>query len=146
MATEEQIEALLKQFKKAPPSECFHGFDISSAGVRAILKLLNETDSKVTAGKISECMNVSTARVAVLLKKMVAKGLIEKENDSTDGRVVVVKLSKHGKQVADDLKAELYGHISEMIDKVGMDKMLEFAAISNEIHSVMKQSHQNIHI
>ena len=146
MATNEQIEILLEQLKKAPPSECFQKFDMNTAGIRAILKLLNETDNKVTAGKISEYMNVSTARVAVLLKKMVAKGLIEKENDSSDGRIVVVKLSEYGKQAADEFKENLYTHIGELIDKVGMEKMLEFAAISNEIHAAMRASHPKLDI
>lgn len=144
MATKEQIETLLEQLKKAPPSEHFQNIDKNSAGIRAILVYLDETEDKITPGKISEHMKVSTARVAVLLKKMVAKGFIEKENDSTDGRIVVVKLSEHGKQTAVKLKDNLYSHIGEMIDRVGMERMLEFAAISNEIHSVMKKPDINL--
>lgn len=146
MATTEQIEALMEQLKKAPPAECFQKFDMSTAGIRAILKILNETDRKVTAGDLSEHMKVSTARIAVLLKKMEAKGLIEKEHDSADGRVVVVRLSKQGKALADQFKANLYAHIGEMIDKIGMDRMLEFAAVSNEIQSLMKTSHAKLDI
>lgn len=146
MATAEQIEALMEQLKKAPPAECFQNFDMSTAGIRAILKILNETDTKVTAGDLSEYMKVSTARIAVLLKKMEAKGFIEKEHDSADGRVVVVRLSNKGKELADKFKANLYAHIGEMIDKIGMDRMLEFAAVSNEIQSLMKKSHPKIDI
>ena len=144
MAAKEQIEALLEQLEKAPPSEHFQHIDKNTAGIRAILKYLSETDETVTAGKISEHMKVSTARVAVLLKKMAAKDLIEKERDPADGRIVVVKLSEHGKQTAEMLRENLYRHIGEMIDRVGMDRMLEFAAISNEIHSVMKETEINI--
>ena len=146
MATTEQVEALMEQLKKAPPAECFQNFDMSTAGIRAILKILNETAGKVTAGDLSEQMKVSTARIAVLLKKMEAKGLIEKEHDSADGRVVVVKLTESGRQIADKFKANLYAHIEEMIDKIGMDRMLEFAAVSNEIQSLMKRSHPKFDI
>lgn len=140
MATQEQIETLLEQLQKAPPSEHFQNIDKNTAGIRAILKYLSETDDKVTAGKISEHMKVSTARVAVLLKKMVAKDLIEKETDSADGRIVVVKLSERGMEAAQKLRENIYKNIGEMIDRVGMERMLEFAAISNEIHSVMKKT------
>ncbi len=139
MATTEQIETLLEQLNKAPPSEHFQNIDKNTVGIRAILKYLSETDEKVTAGKISEHMKVSTARVAVLLKKMTAKDLIEKEQDPADGRIVIVKLSEYGKQTAEVLRENIYKHISEMIDRVGMERMLEFAEISNEIHSVMKE-------
>ncbi len=146
MATNEEIETLLQKLKKAPPSECFQNFDMNTVGIRAILKMLSETDEKVTAGKISEKMNVSTARVAVLLKKMVAKGLIEKENDEADGRVVLVKLSESGKQAANDLKKDMYTKIGNVIDKIGMERMLEFAAISKEIHSVISASNKEFDI
>lgn len=144
MATKEQIETLLEQLKKAPPSEHFQNIDRNVAGMRAILEYLSQTDEKVTAGKISEHMRVSTARVTVLLKKMVAKGLIEKENDPLDARVVVVKLSEQGKRAADKVREAILGQIGAMIDKVGIERMLEFAAISNEIHSVMKTTNIDI--
>ncbi len=144
MATQGQIEALLEQLKKAPPAECFQNFDMSTAGIRAILKFLSETDEKVTAGKISEHMNVSTARVAVLLKKMAAKGLIEKGNDSADGRVVIVKLSELGWQTAHKLTADLYAHLGELIDKIGFERMLELAEISQEIRSVVTKPNMEI--
>ncbi len=146
MATTEQIEVLMEQLKKAPPAECFQKFDMSTAGIRAILKILNETEGKVTAGDLSEYMKVSTARIAVLLKKMDAKGLIEKEHDLADGRVVVVKLSNQGRELADKFKENLYAHIGEMIDKIGMDRMLEFAAVSNEIQSLIKSAHHKPNI
>ena len=143
MATKEQIECLLDLLEKAPPSEHFQNIDQNVMGIRAILKYLSETNERVTAGKISEHLKVSTARVAVLIKKMEAKDLIEKEQDPDDGRIVVVKLSEHGRQIAMAASKEVYKSIGEMIDKVGMDKMLEFAKISNEIHSIMKKSEQD---
>lgn len=138
MATQEQIERLLEQLEKAPPSQQFENIDKNTAGIRAILKYLNETTETVTAGKISEHMNVSTARVAVLLKKMVAKGLIEKTNDPVDARVVVVKLSEQGKKTAEKVKKSIHAQIGTMIDKIGMERMLEFAAISKELRDVLK--------
>ena len=144
MATREQIETLLEQLEKAPPSEHFQNIDRNTAGIRAILKYLSETDETVTAGMISGHIRVSTARVAVLLKKMETKGLIEREKDPGDGRIVVVKLSEHGKQTAEMLRENMYNHIGEMIDKVGMERLLEFAAISYEIHSVMEKTEIDI--
>lgn len=140
MAAQEQIEVLLKQLGKTSPSRQFKILDKNTVGIRAILKYLNETDEIVTAGKISRHMNVSTARVAVLLKKMVAKGLIEKTSDPSDARVVIVKLSEHGAMTAVNMQESVYRQVGAMIDKVGMDKMLEFVTISKELHSVMETS------
>lgn len=139
MATQEEIELLLNKLKKSPPSDGFKDIDKSAAGVCAVLRYLYETDETVTAGKISEKMGISTARVAVILKKMVAKGLIEKENDASDGRVVVVRLTEYGRERAKKIKENIYKQVAVMIDTIGMERMLEFAEISKEIHSLMQK-------
>ena len=144
MATMEQIETLLEQLNEAPPSAHFQHLDKNTVGIQAILKYLSETDGKVTAGMISNVMKVSTARVAVLLKKMEAKGLIERVQDPSDKRIVVVKLTDEGRQTAEDFRENIYRTTGEMIDKVGMDRMLEFAAISKEIHSIMTKQDLNV--
>ena len=144
MATMEQIENLLAQLNEAPPSTHFQQLDRNTVGIQAILKYLCATDEKVTPGKISEHMKVSTARVAVLLKKMAAKGLIEKEQDPDDGRGAIVKITELGRQTAEAFRENIYRTTGEMIDRVGMDRMLEFAAISKEIHSIMSSRDMDI--
>ncbi len=138
MASKEQIKMLLSELKKAPPSQLFQSIDSSTAGMRAILLYLCDTDRIVTAGMVSDYMHVSTARVAVLLKKMEAKGLLERGRDPKDARKVMVRLSAQGRELA----ARIHGHINErieaMIDQIGMERMLEFAAIANEIHSIFE--------
>lgn len=138
MATKEQIETVIKTFGDVHPAEFFKRMDETSAGIGAVLKLLHETESTVTAGKISSFMRVSTARVAVLLKKMEAKGLIIKETGATDARTTVVKLSVLGRETVEKMRADMYSQISTVIDKIGMERLEEFAAISKEIHSVIK--------
>lgn len=136
MAMPEQVELLLQQLKKAPLSQHFQNIDSSAAGMRAILLYLSDADEAVTAGMISDNMNVSTARVAVLLKKMAAKGLITKEQDPADARKVIVRLSERGLEKAGQVREHVDAYVEAMIDKVGMKRMLEFAAISKEINSI----------
>ena len=138
MATAEQIETLIEQLEKAPPSAHFQDIDQNAAGIRAILKFLAASDGNVTAGQISGHMKVSTARVAALLKKMEAQGLVRRDRDPADGRIVIVRLTDQGMQTVLELREKVHQSIGRMIDKVGMDRMLEFAAISNEIHSIMQ--------
>ncbi len=143
MATQKQIETLLEALHKAPPAEHLQKIDISSVGIRAILKYLSECSVQATAGEISKALEISTARVAVLLKKMVAKGLLEKQSDPTDGRLVVIRLSQLGKDTAAELRRKMHAQLGVLIDEIGMERMLEFAAISSEIHSVLKKAEKN---
>lgn len=137
MATREQVEMLLAEFRKSKPSEWFQNIDKSSAGERAILQILYNAKTTVTAGNISRKMQVSTARVAVLLRKMSEKGIVEKSGDPNDARVVVVNLTEKGKTKAREMHDCVFSQVGMMIDKVGMDKMMEFASIANELHSIL---------
>lgn len=138
MATQKEIETLLKAMHKAPPSEHFQRIDKSTVGIRAILKYLSENGEQATAGEISKGIGVSTARVAVLLKKMNAKGFIEKQGDPTDGRIVLVRLTERGRDTSNQLRRDMYAQIGALIDRLGMERLMQFAEISREIHSVMK--------
>lgn len=143
MATQKQIETLLEELRKASPAEYFQKIDKGSVGIRAILKYLNEISDHATAGEISKVLGVSTARVAVLLKKMVNRGLLEKQGDPSDGRLVVVRLSQSGIETAERFRNELYTQLGNLIDEIGMERMLEFVAISNEIRYAMCSIEQN---
>lgn len=136
MATEEQVKRLMGELKQAPPSQLFQSIDASTAGMRAILLYLGDMDQVVTAGMVSDYMHVSTARVTVLLKKMEAKGLLEKERNPKDARKVMVRLSAQGQELAEQLHGCMNDRVAAMIDQIGMERMLEFAAIANEIHAI----------
>lgn len=138
MATQEQIEGLLEAFKHAPPAQMLQNIDASAAGMRAILIYLAQKDQTVSAGMISDHMNVSTARVAVLLKKLESKGLIERERDPRDARRVMVKLSVEGKKHIDKVFECVQRNIAAMIDAIGMDRLLAFAEVANEIRSIIE--------
>ena len=138
MASREQIELLRRQLWEAVPMDFCKQIDQKQAGMEAILQLLLEADQTLTAGMLSEAMNVSTARMAVLLRKMSEKGLIVKETHALDGRVTVVRLTEHGEAIAGKKREEALRQIGAVIDKVGMERMLEFIRISKEIKEVIR--------
>lgn len=70
---------------------------------------------------VSKNLNISTARVAVLIRKMVDKGLITKETGANDARVVEIKLAEHGREVLESLQKQRYEQMGLIIDKVGMN-------------------------
>lgn len=70
MATTEQIEYVMRELPKAHPANFFKVFNDANTGIGFALKLLySAEDNRLSAGAISEAMGVSTARVAVMLKK-----------------------------------------------------------------------------
>lgn len=140
MATVEQVEYVAREFPRAHPASFFKVFNDANAGIGFAMKLLYSADgNRLSAGAISEAMGVSTARVAVLLKKMESKGLITKESDKTDARVTVVCLSDEGRAEAKRMKENMLRHISDVIDKVGMEKIMQFIELSVEMKNAMRE-------
>lgn len=138
MITQERLEAIAKELPKVQPTNFLKIVNDSNAGIGYALKLLlSQEDHQLSAGQLSEAMGVSTARVAVLLKKMENKGLIEKKEAEADARVTLVKLSEDGKRTAALMKENMLRHIANVIDKVGEEKFLQFIALSHEIKDAM---------
>lgn len=138
MATKEQIDYIVCELPKAHPANFFKFFNDSNTGIGFAIKLLySAEDNRLSAGAVSEAMGVSTARVAVLLKKMESKGLIVRESDRTDARVTIVCLSEEGKAVAKQMQENMLKHISYVIDRVGMEKLRQFIELSAEVKEAM---------
>lgn len=133
MATVAQIEMVLKRVEQARPAHFFKCMDEVQVGIGAVLRLLYDSDEAVTAGKISEELEVSTARVAVLIRKMVSKGLITKEQDTRDARVTIVRLTDFGRQAFEETRDDIYRKTGMVIDTVGEDRLIEFISVAEEI-------------
>lgn len=138
MAEKAQIELVFAKMKQARPAEFFKCMDETQAGIGAVLRLLYESSGTVTAGMISDSLQISTARVAVLLKKMSAKGLISKERGILDARTTVVCLTSFGAQVIEEIQNHIYRQIGLAIDTVGESRLLDFIATADELRSVME--------
>lgn len=138
MADRLQIEMVLAKMKQARPAQFFKCMDETQAGIGAVLCLLYESSGTVTAGKISDVLKISTARVAVLLKKMSAKGLITKERGIQDARTTMVCLTPEGTRAIEEIKAHLYRQVGLAIDTVGERRLLDFLATAEELRNAME--------
>lgn len=139
MATQQEIEQIAEKLHKTRPAHFLKRADEYQAGIGAVMRFLHESEVTVTAGMIADFMNVSTARVAVLLKKMTAKGLIVRESNPEDARVAIVRLSEYGEWASRVMQEEMFQKIGEAIDRVGMKRMLEFLSVANEIKDIFPQ-------
>lgn len=137
MASTEQVEYVFKSLTVANPEVIFKRIKTASSGIGAAIHILYEANCSVSAGYLSKAMGISTARTAVLLQKLLNKGLIVKEKDGTDARKTLIGLTERGKQTAKAMQKRLYGYISDVIDTVGMEKINTFIALSTEIKDVL---------
>lgn len=138
MACKAQIELVLAKMREVYPDKFFKCMDETQAGIGAVLRLLYESDGTATAGRISDLLQVSTARVAVLIKKMSAKGLVTKERGVVDARRTIVRLTACGEQVIKEMQDMLYRQIGLAIDTVGEERLLDFIQTAKELQRAME--------
>lgn len=69
---------------------------------------------------------------------MEAKGLVAKERNPENARKINVKLSERGQALAAQAREQIRTHIVAIIDQISMKRLLEFAAISKEIHAIVQ--------
>lgn len=137
MATKAQIEMMLEKLGRVHPADFFLRIGETQTGIGAVLGLLYHSKDTVTAGKISEMLGISTARVAVLLKKMVSKGLVTKERSPIDARITIVKLTEFGAETTKKMQAEMCHHMGIVIDAIGEERLSEFISIAKDIQDVI---------
>ena len=130
MATQEDVRRLFELFCEAHPRDSLREMDKTSAGQGAVLRYLS---------MVAKALHGSTARMAVLLKKLEAKGLIIREPGVNDARTTVVRLSDQGWQKVDAVQHEVYHVLGTLIDEIGLERMLAFAETAKEIRSVCER-------
>lgn len=139
MAEKEQIQMMAELLEASHQNDFCKKMNETTAGIGATLKFLSENKEPVTAGQISDFIGVSTARTAVILKKMDAKGLIIKETGASDARTTVVRLSELGRQKVEEIQEEICREVGILIDRIGIERLREYVDISKEIRAVMKK-------
>lgn len=144
MATREEAMSFIERIHGNPSGETFRKFNNDNAGIHCMLRYLATLDKPVSAGEISEFMNVSTARVSTLLRKMYDKGYIVRKKSTEDARKLMISLSNRGRQEDRKCTDEMIEIFRKIIDKVGKDRMEDFISVSHEIRDIVQDEIKNI--
>ncbi len=136
-ATKEEVQSIVKRFYESRTKLSMTKLDKNNIGAVLLLRYLAKANRPVSAVEISRFMNVSTARVAVLLRTMSEKGLIIKTVDGSDARKVCVSISEKGKEHINEANTQFMELMTEIITKVGVERMETFLEISQEINAVI---------
>ena len=137
MDVKSDAEELMEKFRSCAPKKFFSSVEEAERGIGFILVFLYKSDGEVIAGDIAREMNVTTARVAALLKKMEKNGLITREGSLNDGRRTVVKITGKGTDAVVRKREELLKRAELLIEKVGKKDLEDFIRISQKIRDAL---------
>ena len=139
MSHREDAIALLDDLHCDLPRPFFSEVEESQKGTGFVLAYLVNADGEVIAGDIAREMNVSTARIATLLRTMEKNGLVIRCNSTTDARRTVVKLTPAGMERAAGLREQILQKMETLLEKVGKEDLKEFMRVARKIKIAMCQ-------
>lgn len=116
--------------------------NLDFCGERAILAFL-EQKKEVSAGDIANFLNVSTARIAVLLKNLEKKGLIKKTTSQTDKRKTIVHLTQKGEESCKKLREKLVEKLNNFFLFLGEEDTKNFLRLTQKMKEYRKEKHND---
>lgn len=138
MISDDEVREIIKKLEAIKPKKLIDDCHVNKEGIMHALVYLYTSKEPVSAGDISKQLGVSTARVAVILRKMQEKGDITKETDPKDARKVVISITPKGREVIEQRKRMFFNDIRDMTEKIGKERFYEFLDILSEVHEFME--------
>lgn len=129
----------MELLQKDRPQNALDKMHDVNIGIMGALDFLYQRGEEVKSKDISEALNISSARMAILLKKLEAKGFIQKTKSTTDGRSASIILSSKGWQYVRQMKACMAQTSQRLIDEFGFDALVELIGQMAKFRSIMHQ-------
>ena len=105
-------------------------------GEMFILNFLMFQDRVVMPGEISAAMNASTARVAMALRSLEAKGYVERSVDQADRRKIRVSITPQGREFIKCDREEMHDRMVLILRELGEADAQEFIRIVGRITEI----------
>lgn len=141
MSREEDIQLILDLLHKTRPTYVLEKMREQDTGSLGVLKFLFSRETPVKSKEISDQLEISSARTAVLLKKLETKGLIQKSASPEDARVTLVQLSTQGFTFTQTTHNKLCQTVENLIDEFGTDYLIRLLQDMAKLKAIMESNH-----
>jgi DNA-binding MarR family transcriptional regulator len=111
---------------------------LSSGELRMLGSLLLFKDG-MTAGELSQKMNLTTARVAQILNALEKKGSLFRKTESEDKRIVSAYLTEQGRKYAQERYDTFIAFVSRLFESLGEDDTKEYLRLTYRVKQISKE-------
>lgn len=105
-------------------------------GEMFILNFLVHVQDDVLPSELAAAMNTSTARVAMALKSLEAKGFIQRRVDREDRRKVIVSVTDHGNELVLSERKDMHDNMVKILSELGEADTREYMRIIERITEI----------
>jgi DNA-binding MarR family transcriptional regulator len=114
-------------------SEYFRPFDLSRTQYDVLRILRGAGDDGLTCSATAERMISRDPDVTRLMDRMEARGLISRERTPNDRRIVVIKLTKAGRDLVDSLDVRVSALHAKLVGRLGAAKLRTLIDLLEEV-------------
>lgn len=139
MSTREDAQVFIEKLYSCIPRFFYSEIEAMQRGVGFTLSYLEQASGEVNAGDLAKKLNVSTARIAALLKRMEQNGLIKRRASLEDARRIVVEITPAGIALVDEMREQTLQKIELLLDQVSREDLETYLRISHQIKTVMNE-------
>lgn len=142
MTHEAQVQTVMQKLHNTKPSHAMKYVGDLDAGAMGVVKFLHQTNHPVKSKDISDRLQISSARMAVLLKKLESKGLVEKIDSAEDARVTLVQLAPRGEQLTAIIHKNFLKTAEDLIEEFGIDYLIRLLDDIVRFKRIMERNHK----
>lgn len=119
MSFAEEAEQELVRLMLQNRNGAFSKIEKSNKGESIVIKFLARSGEPTSPKHLAESLNLSSARIAVVLGSLEKKGMIVRDMDPADRRRINVTLTKCGMKMAHEEKKEMRDKIIQVFELMG---------------------------
>lgn len=115
----------IMRYLEAEASRELIGLEVTPSQMNALFALYGVTD--LPMGELAEQLGLTESAATRLVDRLINMNLVRRERDDQDRRVVRVRLSSYGKQLAElvfDRRQEQFSRFAERLDQTSRDALI----------------------
>ncbi len=140
MASEEELQIVLKLLDDNRPQNVFDDMKKMDHGILAVIRYLHLNNNEVKSKDISDFLVISSARMAKLLQKMEKKNIIIKYDSTSDARITLIKLTNFGNDLAERIAYQFRTSAEKLADNFGIERLTNMFKEMNDFKNIIKES------
>ncbi len=137
MASKAEVFGVMGKLQECSPLEFFRVIEEINSGMGYIMLRLYNAKEEVYAIDLSEDMQISRARVTMLIRKLILKGFVVKQRSKKDARKEIITITNKGRDEVNNIKQKVLDNVTRLIDGLGIDKVNKFLELSKEIRNIL---------
>jgi MarR family 2-MHQ and catechol resistance regulon transcriptional repressor len=110
---------------------------LSSSQFRALGVLIENESMKQNA--IARALNKTDGNVTVVIENLHKRGLIQRERNESDRRVVLIRATEKGRKLYEELLPVYQERLSDLLESINADDLDAMERLTHRLRSAMAQ-------